>query len=263
MFAKLLKHELKSCSGLLSILSVSALGVGLLGGFLLRFAVNRSGMGNEMEILAILAIVALPFIFVSLLAYALGGEIYLTIQFYKSKFTDRGYLTFTLPVRGWQIYLSSLINMVLWTTIITLVVLASMAITFIFGFYNTFIWHEMAETVMYIPYEDLELAFGFSFWAIVQSVVGFISSNVILITGITLGCVVAKKHKVLASIGFYFAISTVLSMVNAVISISTMFATVGGNLDFAYIVGTLIEVAVITGGSVVSVWLMNKKLNLP
>ena len=263
MFAKLLKHELKASSGLLSILSAAALGVGLLGGFLLRFAVNRGMEGNDVEVLVILAFVALPFVFISLLAYSLGGQIYLAVQFYKSKFTDRGYLTFTLPVRAWQIYLSSLINIVLWTVIIGLVVAGAFVITVVIGLIDTPVWREMKVVFNMVPLEEVVGIYGFSGWSLVQSVLGYFSSAVTLITGITLGCVVAKKHKVLASVGFYFAITAVIGIVNAVVSITSMFATLAGELDLAYITTTCIEAAVVIGGSIVSVLLMDRKLNLP
>jgi len=266
MFAKLLKHELRSTSGLLGILSACALGVGVLGGLLLRFVMNRPDLDNVTEILAILSIVALPFIFLSLIAYAMGGEIYLAIQFYKSKFTDQGYLTFTLPVRGWQVYLASLINMMLWMFIITVVTFLAFACTVVIGFMDTVMWQEMQEIGIMFSFEELEIFDNLYLWSVIQGAIEFISSNVLLITAITLGCVLAKKHKVLASIGMYFAISFAVSIINAVITFYfyfLSFVSMDLQMDMAYIIGTLLHFAVIVGGSVLSVWLMSKKLNLP
>ena len=69
MFAKLLKHEWKSTGGMLSIFSACILGLGLLGGLLLRFAMNSAGTGNDTEMILILSIVALPLYYVALIAY--------------------------------------------------------------------------------------------------------------------------------------------------------------------------------------------------
>lgn len=262
MFAKLLKHEWKSTGGMLGIFSACMLGLGLLGGLLMRFAMNSAGTGNDTEMILILSIVALPLYYVALIAYSLGGQIYLAIQFYKSKFTDRGYLSFTLPVRPWQIYLSSLLNMVTWTVIISAVVVATVALTLTVGMYSTDIWREIAEILEMIGKEDLYV-FGYSVWTLVELHVGFISSNVILITGITLGCVVAQKHKVLAAIGFYFAINTVIGIISAVIGVAALLSSAGGNMNPIYMITALLQMAVSVGGTVVSIWLMNKKLNLP
>ena len=262
MFAKLLKHEMKSTGGLLGLLSLGALAVGIIGGFLLRFNMNADTYMETYEILSVVSTMALPVVFLSLIAYAIGGEIYLAVQFYKRKFTDQGYLTFTLPVRGWQIYLTSLLNIMLWSVVIMVVMFAAFACIFFIGIYDTEVWHRIMQMQADLGYE-LEMAFseldGFS---PVYAIVEFVSSSVLLVTSITLGSVLAKKRKVLGAIGSYYGASMLVGAVNSWIS-GMVLNTAEPRLDLLFLISCMVSCVVIVGGSLLSIWLMDKKLNLP
>ena len=258
MFAKLLKHEIKSTGGLLGILSGAALAVGVVGGFLLRSSMNTSVAGNTNELLSVVSSVATPFIFLSLFAYAFGGLIYLAVQFYKRKFTDQGYLTFTLPVRAWQIYLSSLLNMMLWTLVICVVTILAFACTYLIGIYDTEVWHMMMDMGIDVSVEAESLFPEYGIWNIVNPIVSFISGNVLLITSITLGCVVAKKHKVLGSIGCYYLISLLINSVSTYLGFEY-----DASVEMTYMISSALYAVVILLGSWLSIRLMDKKLNLP
>ena len=122
MFAKLLKYEWKATSKLLGVLSLAALGVGVVGTSVLKILVVSfaDGIGDGLEgFIPVILIPAMIMIVFALIAYAFGSVIILMYRFYKNKFTDEGYLTFTLPVNSHQIFLSSLLNMLIWLMIIT------------------------------------------------------------------------------------------------------------------------------------------------
>lgn len=262
MFAKLLKHEIKSTGGLLGILSGAALAVGVVGGFVLRFVMNTSASAQDTEASTLLAGMLLPFVFISLFAYAFGGEIYVAVRFYKRKFTDQGYLTFTLPVHGWEIYLSSLLNMMLWSLVIGIVMFLSIGALILIAVYDTEAWYMMLEAFEQYPLE-MELVFAeLGPWSVVAAILSFLSGNVLLITSITLGCVVAKKHKVLSSIGFYYLISMAVSSVSSTLSISYA-SELEASFDTIYMTSSALYAVVILLGSWLSIWLMDKKLNLP
>ena len=136
MFAKLLKYEWKASAGLLGILSGAVLGVGLLGGVCLRylFTLAKSvgdGAANDVGMLPLLVFVM--FAMLALVAYVVAVQIILVSRFYKSRFTDEGYLTFTLPVSTWQNYLSALTNILIWNTISALVMVTSMCLLVFIG----------------------------------------------------------------------------------------------------------------------------------
>ena len=263
MFAKLLKHEFKATAGLLGLLSLIALVVGVLGGFLLRYNMNMTDRLVSNEVLSVVSAVVLPFIFLSLLAYTFGGSIYLIVRFYKHKFTDQGYLTFTLPVRAWQIYVSSLLNMMFWTLIISLVTMLSFVCVFFIGLYDTIVWH----TLMELPVEINEIfdAFSAEFGGVslVLVILSFASASIMPLTSITLGCSLAKKHKILTSIGCYYGISMVISTLTTVLSSSVIFKMDSLSMDMIFLPGIVMHILAILGGSWLSIWLMDRKLNLP
>lgn len=261
MFAKLLKHEIKATGGMLGLLSLAALAVGVVGGFLLRYNMNASANAETAEVLSVVSAVALPLIFLSLVAYALGSEIYLAVQFYKRKFTDQGYLTFTLPVRGWQIYLSSLLNIILWTVVISVVSCIAFACIFCIGVLGTEVWNRLMELPL-----DIEREFQYAYSELgispLYMVVEFLCSNVMLVTSITLGSVLAKKRKVLGAIATYYCATMLIGAVNSWIS-GMMLNTANPQLDVFFNTSTVISCVVMVLASMLSIWLMDKKLNLP
>lgn len=263
MFAKLLKHEVKSTGGLLGLLSLGALAVGLIGGFLMRFTMNTPADAEISDIMLLVFEIAIPFAFLSLIAYAFGGMIYLAVQFYKRKFTDQGYLTFTLPVPVWQIYLSSLLNILLWTTIILIVVIIAFVCMFLIGMYDTEVWHRLLDInrEFGLGMENMMSQMQVDFNPI-HSIVEFVSSNVLMITAITLGAVLAKKHKVLGILGCYYGMSLLISGFHSWLSL-TFLDSADFEMSTVYLLSSATNVLVIIGGSALSIWLMNRKLNLP
>ena len=144
MFAKLLKHEWRSTREMLGILCLISLGASLLGGLTMcyLFYVNShdGGGSNALEILSVLFMIA------AMIALAVVGAAAVLVymgRFYKSRFTDEGYLTFTLPVNTHQNLLASLVNTAIGMVLITLVICLSgclwMVIAFagVEGFYQT------------------------------------------------------------------------------------------------------------------------------
>ena len=260
MFAKLLKHELKSSGGMLGLLNLAALAAGIIGGFLLRINMNVPTLMAENEGLYMLTLISLPVVSFSLLGFGFGAEIYLAVQFYKSKFTDRGYLTFTLPVHTWQIYLASLVNLMLWSLLTIVVICIAFFGLFFIGIYDTEAWHSL-----------MQIDFGYEFEIALSEFEGFhplyiiaeyVSSSVRLLTSITLGSVLAKKHKVLGSIGAYYCISMVIGALNTWIS-GTILYDAEPQLQQILLPSAILSVIVILGGSALSIYLMDRKLNLP
>jgi hypothetical protein len=137
MFTKLLKHEWKSTGKLLGILSLGALGIGVLAAVVLRLLVTYGEAAWDSDSVLVLVIpmlgMMLFFMFLGLVVYSVGTMIYLLIRFYKNKFTDEGYLTFTLPVNSRQIFLSSAVYILVWQVISGLVVAVAVGIAILFG----------------------------------------------------------------------------------------------------------------------------------
>lgn len=280
MFSKLLKYEWKANASLLSILSLCALGVGGLGAGLLR-AIAYTGTSIENKQIAAIAVSGLSsmlvFVGVALVAYALAVQFITFFRFYKNKFTDQGYLTFTLPVTARQIFLSSFLNILIWLVISIVVLLCAGGIIVFAGIDAPWeelkiIFSEMGNGLQgvqeYVP--GLNVFFTVS---ILHIFVAPVYAIVLLMTSITLGCVVAKKHKILATIGMYYCINMVVNIIGSVLSIIPTILMLGSTLtgtdDYFYYMALsagltlLLELGLTVGGYFWSVYLMKHKLNLP
>ena len=284
MFSKLLKHEWKANWGLMSVLALAVIGVALVGTIALRVLVNYGDMISESDSVLVLLLFPLGMLvfvsFLALMIYAVAVSFVLIFRFYKNKFTDEGYLTFTLPVKTNQIFLSSALNMLIWM-VISVVLVAVLAVVMILcgtatdGIINMdiingfkemdFIWQELS-----LIYGEI-MGEGFGVLSVITMLVSPIYSVVLSMTCITLGAVVAKKHKILAAIGISYGASMILSIISSVVTSVPSLLFIGdtsmesSDLYFTLtMVGQLlIYLGVIVGGYFLSTHLMKHKLNLP
>lgn len=276
MFAKLLKYEWKATAGLLSVLSLAVLGVGVLMTVLLRVITVwedqiPAELWGPIWVLiggSILAIVA----------YVIGSQLILLIRFYKNKFTDEGYLTFTLPVTSHQILLSSLVNLLIWMLITTVVAAGTVLLAVAIGTAKEGMFNQDIREAIQLLCVDIwsaEELEGYGILNLINMVVSVLSAVVVMITAITLGAVVAKKHKVLAAFGFYYAINMLISVVSSMVSVFFLITGISGLLDEnggeellsmmngAVVLQIALHLAVLIAGYFVSNWLIKRKLNLP
>lgn len=277
MFAKLLKYEWKASAGLLGILSAAALGVGLAGGVGLRYVfVAAETVSDDPSRGAVMLplMFLVMFMMLALVAYMIATQIILLSRFYKSRFTDEGYLTFTLPVSTTQNYLSALTNILIWEAISGLVMIVAMTLLVGIGISGV---PELAGglelTEITRSYEELFAMEGYvqyQLLSMVLSVVSFFATPVTIMACITLGAVLAKRHKILAALGLYYGVSMVVGMATSVSSAVVMVEELeaastlySGPAMLAVGVQIVVQLVLCVGGSVLSVWLMDKKLNLP
>lgn len=271
MFGRLLKHEWRSNAATLWILSACALGASILAAVMLRSLMELRADDNPFAAAGIG--MTLMFLILGIFAYYAAVQIILLVRFYKNKFTDEGYLTFTLPVNSHQIFLSSLLNMFFWTLISTLVLILCLIIMVAIGVDPS----EMS------PSDPSDNAFDAMIsnlppaWLIlIQILFGFLSGLITPMTCLTVGATVAKKHKILAAFGIYYVISMIASTVESIISVAFsqdfLDAGMSGTLDImnqmseyttrVSIVGLLVQVVMATGCYFLSTYLMKRKLNL-
>ena len=285
MFSKLLKHEWKANWGLMSILTLAVVGVGILGTIALRVLVNYGDAITQSESVLVLLLFPLStLVFVSYMGiavYVAAVGFVLMYRFYKHKFTDEGYLTFTLPVKTNHIFLSSGLNMVIWTVISFLVALLMYAMMLLCGtaqegLFNDDIVEAFSSLGIFIDEIGEEftelMGAGFVPLIILNVLVVPLFSTVIAMTCVTLGAVVAKKHKILAIIGISYGVEMVLSILLSVVTYLPLFIAViidpSMESPMLYITLTLIltfllQAGITVGGYFLSTRLMKNKLNLP
>lgn len=270
MFTKLLKHEWRASRGILGALSMAALGTGILGAVLCRILFNEETMRkfyNQDEWISIALVIVLMFLFFALIAYAVGSELLLLHRFYKSKFTDEGYLTFTLPVSSRQIFLATFANMSIWMIIITVVVVLSFSIMIFGGISGAGIdlaaeFNSFSRAFTQFQAESSDSTY--IVLNLLSTLVSFISSVVIIMTCVTLGSVLAKKHKLMAAFGIYYLYSMVYSVAHtAIISTTIAFAEFSSDLNSVLLIEIGIQSVLAVGSFFLSTYLMEKKLNLP
>lgn len=269
MFTKLLKHEWRATRGMLGTLSLICLGASLLGGGTMRYlmiASTQDAQHNAIIVLNVLAMVA------AMIAVAVVGVAALLLyigRFYKSRFTDEGYLTFTLPVNTHQNLLSSMANSAIGMVIMFFVICAALVIWLMIGFtgipdfYRT-VWEKLPEL-----WEIFLRVWGQMPWKYVglfllNVLTGSVCELVVLMLSVTIGSIIAKKHKILAAVGVYYGIHVAISMVSSFTMAMGAFSGADGKLWMTRFFGgtALLMVLISVAGYFLMYWLVDRKLNL-
>lgn len=271
MFAKLLKHEWKATARILTILSACVLGIAILGGLDLRLIIaktNDPSLSTLSSVLMIPAFLFVIFAYLGIIGYIIGTYFILLHRFYKSRFTDEGYLTFTLPVKTSHIFLASAVNMMIWQ-LIAGVVLAISIFAMVLLALPAAEFNEFILAFRELPTIFAELSEAFSMTSLITLPITWISGVVIPMTAIVIGAVIAKKHKILAAIGVYYG-TTVLSniltsMISAIVTVNAFqgSADIDMLMQISPLVTALIPALLAAGGYFLSIHLMKRKLNLP
>lgn len=228
MLKKCLKYDFAALMRTWWILAVSMLGAGVLAGLGFRFFSQCMVADNVNEGLAILsAFVALGSYF-CILAMIMGMTVSFILIFwriYTHFYTDEGYLTFTLPVKRSTLYLSKVISAtVLQAATIGVLMLGILFMVLVVPpteggeFFISMDWLSGIGDFLRML---VDLA---GWWLILWIPVAF--AIVILLalfqTGliylcITIGAVVAKRHKLIAAIGIYYGVNMAVGIVGEIL----------------------------------------------
>ena len=273
MFAKLLKHEWKANVGLLCLLSGCALGLGCIAAVILRLLTGNWDAITESDTGVLLMIPCFFFLFAAFLGimlYSACVQYILLYRFYKSRFTDEGYLMFTLPVKTSHIFLSSALNMLIWGVIAIVVIIIAIAIPVVFGpVWPDDIIQEIKAAYTYMYSDTVQiLGAGYTLSSVLYVIAMSMYSIVVPMSAVVLGASVAKKHKVLAIIGILIGISVVISTISSIISaLSSILSITSDNIQLITtlppVLNSIIFLGFTIGGYFLSVHLMKRRLTLP
>lgn len=271
MFAKLMKYEFRATRNAMAVLCLTSLGAGLLGGGTIGYMFWVSGraweVGTTGQILCMIVMMA-SVLFISLCGVC---ALVLTIaRFYKSRFTDEGYLTFTLPVTTHQVLLSSILSSVVNIVIASVTVIASFGImgvvgcSFVENFWKVIwkempgIWRAICESMTWEIARDMGLL-------LLSMLSGAIWQLISLMLAITIGALIAKKHKILAAVGVFYAIQVAMSVGTGVFLASSVMSGVAEafNAMSMLLLPSLAGLVLSVGGYFLMHYLMARKLNLP
>ena len=284
MFGKCLKHEFRATKRQLVPLFIALLGVGLLGGIFMIFWIRSLASGIQTTFSALGGLFSI-FLFLGLfgLIVAVTVMVFVMIirRFYTSFFTDEGYLTFTLPVTTTQHILSKFVVAAVWQTISGIIALVAVALVLLgaligSGFSGeslealTSTWKELlfALTQMssLLNFGNAVLPTMTVLYVLIM-IVTVASSIFLLYFSISLGCMLAKKHRVLAGILSYYIVSGVFSMLSGamqtvmqIVSISSQ--NLGIMLIVQFAVMLVISVIQLIVCYIGTKWILTKRLNL-
>lgn len=270
MFAKLLKNEFRATRNAMTVLCLTALGAGVLGGCAMGYLMWASTLDMEMNFILTMCILVMVAAMICLGVCGVGALFLMIARFYKSRFTDEGYLTFTLPVTTHQVLLSSLVSSGLNMLLTFVVVFCSFVIMMLVGmsfaeeFWPTALgmvpelWNSLCNSMTWEIAGYLALVLG-------DILAGLVYELVLLMLSVTIGALIAKKHKILAAVGAYYGINMLLS----IFSVATM--TTGlihstqhiGSFAYVLIFFGVQSLVIALIGYFLTHYLITHKLNLP
>ena len=296
MLGKLMKYEWKNIwrAGTLMLLGMFV--VTVIGCVVLRMPgglVAEIADGNDINAaqswFVVSSFVATLILYViMLLASTWGMLIFLGIRFYRSMYTDEGYLSHTLPVTANQLFLSKVLVSGVWYLFITIgigISVVALIVSLMTGLlnigelssvltqYNGNIWEFLADAFYELgrTYEE-EMGINLLHYGItllLTYVAGPFIAMVTLFGALTIGQL-SSKHKgfmgILASAG----VTILSSIIGSTVQSAFMFGTnvmssqsgISVNANSAYdinVITSLLLAAIMYG---VSYYIMNKKLNL-
>lgn len=212
MFGKLMKAEWRASrrviGALCAVVLISGALLGLLGNVLLREGTGSWQLPDFVNVLfSLLSMTAMLAVTLSLAA----SVFYVLWRYYRSRFTEEGYLTYTLPVNNHQLMLSSILASVLEILLVGLATVAAMAIAF--GIFAAELpWNEVDRGLVWSRFRELlslRPVAGDVLLVLLNMVLMGLAALLTLMLAVTIGATAAKKHPVLLAIAVYYGLSLV------------------------------------------------------
>ena len=265
MFGKLIKAEWRASRRVVGLLCLAVLLAGLvLGGIGCGLFLGETynwHMHGTVELLLVLLTAAA----MMTMAIAWAASVFYALwRFYKSRFTEEGYLTFTLPVNGHQLMLSSILASILE---ILAVILATVAATLLgLGISALGLpWNEVPADFWPKAWEQLGEVWSefarhgdIAVQAALMMLLGALSRLIVLMLAVTIGGMAAKKHPVLMALLAYCGIGFVQMLISLTVLASGLVQTSGLTVGIM----NAMSLVTILGGYFLMYFLTTRKLNL-
>lgn len=212
MFGKLMKAEWRASrrviGALCAVVLISGALLGLMGNVLLREGTGSWQLPDFVNVLfSLLSMTAMLAVTLSLAA----SVFYVLWRYYRSRFTEEGYLTYTLPVNNHQLMLSSILASVLEILLVGLATVAAMAMAF--GIFAAELpWNEVDQGLVWSRFRELlslRPVAGDVLLVLLNMVLMGLATLLTLMLAVTIGATAAKKHPILLAIAVYYGLSLV------------------------------------------------------
>ena len=189
-------------------------------------------------------------------------------RYYKSLFTDEGYLNMVIPAETSLLLLEKLIAALIWmfSSVIVMLLSFMLAVAAPFLLYDPngffgFIDLLFEPGMLFAGAGAAELTVS-----IIYAVVASVESITLIFLAITVGSMLMRNHKIVGSVLFYFAISLVQSFVTGGFEIAIIAITKNSPGGPLTLLGSILTVAVSAAVSValyfVNLGLLKNKFNI-
>ncbi len=286
MLGKLWKHEWKSTWKVGGMLLLGLVLVSFFGWLSFQAPLWQAAANNtnysSFGVWDLLSFGTLFMYVIMLIGLHYGIIIYMGVRFYKTMYTDEGYLTHTLPVSKHQILMSKILNSGVWMLLMevgiflsVMVLMLSMIGVFVEGHSWADLWNNVMENIDYVD-ELFMMVFGMRmssyFWMLlVFSLVMPFCSITVLFGAISMGQLFAK-HRVLMAIVSYVGIMIVANIISStiqsIVSINQMSrqitdsSLVGGYMNVTMCITGIISLVEAAALYWISYYVTSKKLNM-
>ena len=292
MLKKCLRYDLQAISRIWWILAATMMGAALVASLALRAFLEISTDPDAEEVLFILAMIGMIGAMLCIMAMVAALVISVILVYwrmYTNFYTDEGYLTFTLPVKRSTLYLSKVLTAAIVETATLLIFLLGVILILLIAPPSTYsgqIINPVALTSVGDLFGYLASGiFGISGggWTVVWVIAAlpFLLLSQLYASGLvflcmTIGSVIAKKHKLLAAIGLYYGFTAAISFVSQFaalflsagivgtigIAVTGGITTLGVTVTAIILIADLVMACLAALLHFITVHLLEKKLNL-
>ena len=270
MLTKMIKHDMRAmskvavpmfiASGIISVICCAMLY------FTLSFFENAdnliaaSALVGGFYVLGIMAIVVM-----SSIVYVMA-----IVRYYKSLFTDEGYLNMVLPMSTSTVLNAKILSTLIWSLISTAVIALVMFISVVLPtlLYNIEILTDTAEIFKYFMglFIEPDHASSLTVFQSTNAAVKFVESTILTLTAINIGVTVMKKRRVLGAVLFYFAVNFVRENIISGFELIVDAVLVSGAGSVGVVISSIFSIvmslALIVAGYLVSRYILTKKFNI-
>lgn len=235
MLGKLIKHEFRATGRIMLPLFAIVLFVSVLAHF--AASMMDSDTFSRYSALRVIGILIMVLFFVGLMATAIISVVLMIQRFRTNLLGDEGYLTMTLPASVHELLWAKIIVSVVWFALTALVIPLAV---FILVFHVEYIGDMVTSLREFIRMFDTEEALNLTAIVLEALVIAILSSITACLTfyaSLSFGHGFAK-HKMLYSVVFFFAATTVMSWLTTLVMAGLDFETIFNyNVTYDYNVG--------------------------
>ena len=284
MLGKLIKYEWKGLRFPLMIMMIVLAGTMILTcGVILTINPKLDETLAWYSVMALMLSIFLYYF--GIIGCTLGTTLIVVVRFYKTCYTDQGYLTHTLPVTPHQLLNSKILTaifthlLMIFAIILSIFIILQVGIHHVFSFVPDYSYAELRHEFS-IVFADILDSFEDEFglrlglyiaYLLFYCIVGVISNVITLFGCVSLGQLYAK-HRIVGAIAAYFLLQFVMMIIGYITAIpmytrmlagtyydnATVFGIMSPTMNMSLLTTVLLAVAMYF----VNLHMMTKKLNL-